>query len=70
MTRYSLGDAAGKSAAGAVVPMGRIGREDDLAGSVLFLTGRGGAYISGAILPLDGGISAKAPLHMFREDEA
>ena len=70
MTRYSLGDDAGKSAAAAIVPMGRIGREDDLAGTVLFLTGRGGAYISGAIIPLDGGISARAPLHMFREDDA
>ena len=70
MTRYSLGDDAGKSAASAVVPMGRIGCEDDLAGTVLFLTGRGGAYVSGAIVPLDGGISARAPLHMFREDDA
>ena len=27
-------------------------------------------YIAGAIIPLDGGISARAPLHMFREDDA
>jgi NAD(P)-dependent dehydrogenase (short-subunit alcohol dehydrogenase family) len=38
-------------------PLGRLGCEDDIAGATLFLCGKGGAYTTGAILPIDGGIS-------------
>jgi len=47
------------------VPMGRLGRPEDIAGALLFLTGRGGAYTSGAIIPVDGALSASAPPPMF-----
>jgi len=40
------------------VPMGRMGAPEDMAGLVLCLCGAGGAYISGAIIPLDGGMTA------------
>jgi NAD(P)-dependent dehydrogenase (short-subunit alcohol dehydrogenase family) len=39
-------------------PLGRIGRPDDMAGVVVFLSGRGAAYVTGAIIPVDGGIWA------------
>jgi len=39
------------------VPLGRIGRPDDVAGLTLFLASRGGSYVTGAIIPLDGGIT-------------
>jgi NAD(P)-dependent dehydrogenase (short-subunit alcohol dehydrogenase family) len=65
MTNYSLGDAEGAGKASAAVPMGRLGRPEDLAGALLFLTGRGGAYTSGAIIPVDGAISAAPPPAMF-----
>jgi len=39
------------------VPLGRIGRPDDVAGLTLFLASRAGAYVTGAIIPLDGGIT-------------
>ena len=39
-------------------PLGRIGRPDDMAGVAVFLSGRGSAYITGAIIPVDGGIWA------------
>ncbi len=67
MTRYAIGDEPGAARAAATVPMGRLGRPEDLAGALLFLTGRGGAYTSGAIVPVDGGLSASAPPPMFRE---
>ena len=67
MTAYAIGDKAGAARAAATVPMGRLGRPDDLAGTLLFLTGRGGAYTSGAIVPLDGGLSVGAPPPMFGE---
>jgi hypothetical protein len=33
-----------------------------------FLCGRGGAYLSGAILPLSGGMQSNAPGSLFNED--
>ncbi len=41
------------------VPLGRIGSPEDIAGASLYLCGRGGAYVTGLILPLDGGIHVK-----------
>ena len=42
----------------AASPLGRIGRPDDMAGVAVFLSSRGGAYVTGAIIPVDGGIWA------------
>jgi NAD(P)-dependent dehydrogenase (short-subunit alcohol dehydrogenase family) len=39
------------------VPLGRLGEPDDIAGLVLCLCGAGGAYMSGAVIPLDGGMT-------------
>jgi NAD(P)-dependent dehydrogenase (short-subunit alcohol dehydrogenase family) len=39
------------------VPLGRIGRDDDVAGLALFLASRAGAYMTGTVIPLDGGIT-------------
>jgi NAD(P)-dependent dehydrogenase (short-subunit alcohol dehydrogenase family) len=39
------------------VPLGRIGRPDDIVGLTLFLSSRAGSYMTGAVIPLDGGIT-------------
>ncbi len=38
-------------------PLKRIGRPDDVAGTAIFLASRAGAYLTGAIIPVDGGIA-------------
>lgn len=42
---------------GKTVPLGRIGAPDDIAGAALYLTSTAGRYVTGAILPVDGGLS-------------
>jgi len=38
-------------------PLKRIGRPDDMAGVAIFLASRAGAYLTGTIIPVDGGVS-------------
>ena len=38
-------------------PLGRIGEPDDMAGVTIYLASRAGAYLTGAVIPVDGGIS-------------
>jgi NAD(P)-dependent dehydrogenase (short-subunit alcohol dehydrogenase family) len=39
-------------------PLGRIGRPEDMAGIAICLASRAGAYVNGAVIPVDGGISS------------
>src|SRR5207249_1126066 len=38
-------------------PLGRIGEPEDMAGVAIYLASRAGAYVTGAVIPVDGGIS-------------
>jgi len=55
MTAFATATEAGAAATGAMNPMGRMGRAEDIAAAMLFLCGFGGSYVTGTVLPLDGG---------------
>ena len=40
----------------ATSPLGRIGAPDDMAGAIVYLASRAGSWVTGAVLPVDGGI--------------
>jgi 3-oxoacyl-[acyl-carrier protein] reductase len=45
-----------KAAIKAQVPLGRYGSAEEIAETVLWLTGPGAAYVTGAVIPVDGGL--------------
>jgi NAD(P)-dependent dehydrogenase (short-subunit alcohol dehydrogenase family) len=51
-------DKAARTAAAAEVPLGRLGRPEDMANACLFLLSDRAAYITGTELVVDGGITA------------
>jgi NAD(P)-dependent dehydrogenase (short-subunit alcohol dehydrogenase family) len=57
MMAFALGDPDSRRAVEESVPLGRIGRPDDVAGLAIFLASRAGAYMTGTVIPLDGGIT-------------
>ncbi|MHA1127536.1 MAG: SDR family NAD(P)-dependent oxidoreductase [Alphaproteobacteria bacterium] len=65
MTAFAIGSDEGQAKVGANVPLGRVGSPEDIAGATLFICGRGGAYTSGAIIPLDGGMSVETSQNLF-----
>jgi NAD(P)-dependent dehydrogenase (short-subunit alcohol dehydrogenase family) len=40
------------------IPLQRIGRTEDIAGIAVFLASRASSYITGAVIPIDGGLTA------------
>jgi len=67
MTAFATADEEVRSRVGAQVPLGRVGRPEDIAAAVQYLCGPGGAYVTGAILPISGGINVETGPDLFQE---
>jgi NAD(P)-dependent dehydrogenase (short-subunit alcohol dehydrogenase family) len=59
MMAYLLEDPNSRQAVERTVPRSRIGSPEDISGTVIYLCSRAGAYLTGAIIPVDGGISTR-----------
>ncbi|WP_072688289.1 SDR family oxidoreductase [Rhodococcus marinonascens] len=57
MMSYFLDNPERKEAVEGAVPLGRVGTPEDVAGTAIFLSSRAGAYLTGTIIPVDGGLS-------------
>ncbi|WP_299983331.1 SDR family NAD(P)-dependent oxidoreductase [uncultured Ruegeria sp.] len=67
MTAFATEDEDKRERVGKGVPLGRVGRGEDIAGCMLFLCGRGGSYITGAVLPVSGGINVQTGGNIFAD---
>lgn len=57
MTSFLLDGERERAQVAARIPMGRIGRPDDIVGVSQFLASRAGAYLTGAVVQVDGGLA-------------
>jgi len=58
MTAFMLASEEGRAAVASTIPLGRIGSDEDMIGLALLLSSRAGAYLTGTVIPLDGGYSS------------
>ena len=59
MTRFATKDKARAAKIVERIPLARLGAPADIAAAILFLCGSGGAYVTGAIVPVDGGVGVE-----------
>jgi NAD(P)-dependent dehydrogenase (short-subunit alcohol dehydrogenase family) len=57
MTAFLLDKAEAKETLASRYPLGRIGEPLDMAGVAIFLASRASAFLTGAVIPVDGGVS-------------
>jgi NAD(P)-dependent dehydrogenase (short-subunit alcohol dehydrogenase family) len=55
MMAFVLDDPAARAEVAGRIPLGRIGEPDDVAGTVIYLSSRAGRYVTGTVIPVDGG---------------
>ena len=59
MMDFALATEESRKAIEEDVPMGRVGEPEDMACLIRWLCSKGGSFITGAVVPIDGGMAAK-----------
>jgi NAD(P)-dependent dehydrogenase (short-subunit alcohol dehydrogenase family) len=57
MTAFVFEDDPAAAQVTAKIPLRRVGAPGDMAGTAIFLASRAGSYLTGAVIPVDGGLS-------------
>ena len=65
MLNHIRSDPAALARHNAQVPLGRAGGPDDIKGAAVFLASDASAFVTGACLRVDGGVSAVYPVRKF-----
>jgi len=58
MTNFVF-ESMGEETLGQGIPLGRVGKPEDAAGAAIYLASRAGSYLTGAVIPVDGGVSTR-----------
>jgi NAD(P)-dependent dehydrogenase (short-subunit alcohol dehydrogenase family) len=67
MTAFATGTEEKSAKVASHVPLRRIGAPSDIAGATLYLCSKAGSYVTGAILPIDGGESVNHGMRLFKD---
>ena len=67
MTAFATATEEKQAIVGGEVPLRRVGRPEDIGGCVLFLCGLGGAYVTGAVIPVSGGTNVNTGHNLFEK---
>ena len=65
MTKFAFSTEEKERAMAKSIPLRRTGKPLDIAAATLYLCGKGGGYVTGTILPLDGGIHVDTGPELF-----
>ncbi|MEM7546003.1 MAG: SDR family oxidoreductase [Pseudomonadota bacterium] len=65
MTAFALKDQDRQDRIAKQNPLGRVGVPDDIGGLLVFLGSKAGAYVTGAIIPVDGGVHVETVKDLF-----
>ena len=65
MTKHFMRSDETRAQIAADCPMGRIGLPSDIQGCILFLCGKSGAYVTGGVIPVSGGINVNHGHELF-----
>ena len=65
MTKHFMRSEDTRAAIAHDCPMGRIGVPSDIQGCILFLCGKSGAYVTGGVIPVSGGINVNHGHELF-----
>ena len=70
MTNFALNSDQKRATVAENIPLGRIGSNDDISAAILLTCGAAGNYMTGAIIPIDGGIHISTGPELFKESKS